>query len=103
MGRFETDSACVSLCPLCIVLWSSSVNANVCLTAGLLSSRHIHRSAAHSPSTHPEAVWVSEREWALVVFSCITLCGTPQGYYFFDKQGLWKVHVSFCDHMQLHK
>lgn len=43
------------------------------LTAGLLSSRHIHRSAAHSPSTHPEAVWVSEQEWALVVFPCITL------------------------------
>ncbi|XP_036956291.1 RNA-binding protein 38-like isoform X2 [Acanthopagrus latus] len=28
-------------------------------TAGLLSSRHIHRSAAHSPSAHPEAVWLT--------------------------------------------
>lgn len=52
----------------------------VCLTAVLLSSRHIHRSAAHSPSAHPEAVWVSEQEWALAVFACFPLCGTPPGY-----------------------
>lgn len=31
------------------------------ITAGLLSCRHIHRSAAHPPGAHPEAVWVSER------------------------------------------
>lgn len=98
----DTDSAFDSPCPLCIVLQSSSVNANVCLTAALLSRRHIHRSAAHSPSTHPEAVWVSEWEWAPVVFSCLSLCGTPLAYYLFDKRGLWKVHVSFCDRI-LHK
>lgn len=72
----------------------------VCLTADLLSSRPIHWSAAHSPSTHPEAVWVSEQEWALVVFSCVTLCATPPGYYSFDKRGPWKVHASFGVHMQ---
>lgn len=44
----------------------------VCLTAGLLSSRHIHRSAAHSPGAHPEAVWVSER--ARVGACCVHLC-----------------------------
>lgn len=86
---------------LCIVLRSSSVNADVSLTASLLSSRHIPGSPAPSPGAHPEAVWVSKHEWALVMFPSIILCTMPIGSYFFDKQGRWKVHVSFCAHTKL--
>lgn len=72
----------------------------VCLTASLLSSRHIHRSAAHSPGAHPEAVWVSERAGvgACCVLLCcsLSLCRTSLGCYLFGKHGPWKVHVSFC-------
>lgn len=99
-GRFETGTASVSPCPLCIVLWSSSVNANVCVSDSRPPFFQAYPSEC-SPFTQHSSRG-SMGKWA-GVGACNTLCGTPLGYYLFDKQGLWKVHVSFCVHMQLQK
>lgn len=44
------------------------------ITAALLSSRHIHRSSAHPPGAHPEAVWVSERGVGACCGCCCCCC-----------------------------
>lgn len=82
VGWKQAVPLCLSA--LCALFFcSSSVNADVCLTAILLSSpslssRHIHRSAAHPPGTHPEAVWVSEQG----VGACYALCYYATGLLF---------------------
>lgn len=53
------------------------------ITAGLLSCRHIHRSAAHPPGAHPEAVWVSERASEGGVGACCCCCSCCRSMTFF--------------------
>lgn len=68
-----SNRLCLCLSPLPSVYCSLVLLCKCkCLTAGLLSSRHIHRSAAHSPGSYPEAVWVSEQERSPAC--CVLLC-----------------------------